>query len=112
MITCLTHLISCFKHYMFTPKDIHPLTDFQRNAKMHIERLKETGRPEILTVNGRAEVIVQDADAYQRMLDEINKLETIAAVSKALEQVREGKTKPAEQALNEMRKKLKVPKHK
>ncbi len=49
--------------------DIHPLTGFLRNHKAHIERLSETGRPEVLTVNGRARVVVQDAGAYQKMLE-------------------------------------------
>ena len=32
--------------------DIYSLTEFQRHTKEHIERLKQTGRPEVLTVNG------------------------------------------------------------
>ena len=43
--------------------DIHSLTDFQRNVKDHLKHLKETGRPEILTVNGKAAVVVQDGPA-------------------------------------------------
>ena len=49
-------------------EDIHSLTDFQRNTKEHIQRLKETGRPEVLTVNGKAEIVVQDAASYQKLL--------------------------------------------
>ena len=40
--------------------DIHSLSDFQRNTKEHLQRLKRSGRPEVLTVNGKAEVVVQD----------------------------------------------------
>ena len=35
---------------------IHPVSDFIRNHKAHITRLKQTRSPEVLTVNGRAEV--------------------------------------------------------
>ena len=35
--------------------NIHSLSDFNRNSKEHIERLKESGEPEVLTVNGKAE---------------------------------------------------------
>ena len=33
----------------------YSLTDFKLNAKEHLERLRATGRPEVLTVNGKAE---------------------------------------------------------
>jgi hypothetical protein len=49
---------------MIRPEDIGSLTDFSRNAKAHLKRLKRTGRPEPLTVNGKAEVVVQGASAY------------------------------------------------
>ena len=51
---------------MIDVRDIYSLTDFQRNTRRHIERLRRTGRPAVLTVNGAAELVVQDAEAYQR----------------------------------------------
>jgi hypothetical protein len=48
--------------------DIYSLTDFQRNVKAHLRAIKKSGRPRVLTVNGRAELIVQDAKAYQKLL--------------------------------------------
>jgi hypothetical protein len=49
-------------------EDIASLTDFHRNSKSHIKRLKLSGRPEVLTMNGKAVVVVQDAAAYQKLL--------------------------------------------
>lgn len=40
-------------------REIYPLTDFLRSSKDHIARLKKTGGPEVLTVNGKAEVIIE-----------------------------------------------------
>ena len=60
---------------MIRPEDIGSLTDFARNAKAHQRRLKRTGRPELLTVNGKAEVVVQNASAYQRLLEALEELE-------------------------------------
>jgi PHD/YefM family antitoxin component YafN of YafNO toxin-antitoxin module len=62
------------KAAMIRPEDITSLTDFAKNAKAHIKRLKRTGRPELLTVNGKAEVVIQNASAYQRLLEELGKL--------------------------------------
>jgi len=59
---------------LIRPEDIGSLTDFARNAKTHLSRLKRTGRPELLTVNGRAEVVVQNAAAYQRLIESLEKL--------------------------------------
>jgi PHD/YefM family antitoxin component YafN of YafNO toxin-antitoxin module len=62
------------KAAMIRPEDITSLTDFAKNAKAHIKRLKRTGRPELLTVNGKAEVVIQNASAYQRLIEELGKL--------------------------------------
>lgn len=54
---------------MFDVKDIRSLSDFQRNTRTHLSRLKKSGKPEILTVNGKAALVVQDAASYQRLLE-------------------------------------------
>lgn len=54
---------------MIDLRNIYSLSDFQRNAREHIERLKRTGRPSVLTVNGSAEIVVQDVASYQEVLD-------------------------------------------
>ena len=59
------------------PEDIGSLTDFARNIKAHLKRLRRTGRPELLTVNGKAEVVVQNASAYQRLIESLEKLNAI-----------------------------------
>jgi prevent-host-death family protein len=59
---------------MVRPEDIGSLTDFNRNTKAHLKRLRRTGRPELLTVNGKAEVVVQSASAYERMIKTLEKL--------------------------------------
>jgi len=59
---------------MIRPEDIGSLTEFVRNAKVHLKRLRRTGRPELLTVNGKAEVVVQSAAGYQRLIDSLEEL--------------------------------------
>jgi PHD/YefM family antitoxin component YafN of YafNO toxin-antitoxin module len=84
-------------------RQIHSLTDFLRNHKAHVSRLKETGTPEILTVNGRAELVVQDAASYQDMMDRLHELETIAAIRAGIESAERGELKPAAQVFAEMK---------
>ncbi|MCX6636859.1 MAG: type II toxin-antitoxin system Phd/YefM family antitoxin [Acidobacteria bacterium] len=73
---------------------IHSLSDFQRNTKAHLRKLKKTGKPAVLTVNGQAEVVVQSAEAYQRLLDDHELLESIRGISRGLEQAKRGKGRP------------------
>jgi PHD/YefM family antitoxin component YafN of YafNO toxin-antitoxin module len=54
-------------------QDIASLTDFHRNSKAHCKRLKSSGRPAVLTVNGKAVLVVQDAAAYQRLLEAVER---------------------------------------
>lgn len=88
---------------MLDARHIHPLTDFLRNHRAHLQRLKETRAPEVLTVNGRAEIVVQDAQSYQDLLDRLHYLETVAAIREGVASADRGELKPAEQVLVEMK---------
>lgn len=50
-------------------KDIQSLTTFRRRLGDFTKQLKKGKRPVVLTVRGRAAAVVQDAGAYQRLLD-------------------------------------------
>lgn len=80
---------------MIDVRNIHPLSDFVRNTKGHIQRLKDTKAPEILTVNGRAEIVVQDAESYQAMLEELERARLIESLVTAEREYEAGKGRPA-----------------
>ncbi|MGD0769039.1 MAG: hypothetical protein ABSB42_12715 [Tepidisphaeraceae bacterium] len=84
---------------------ILPITDFNRNTKEHIQWLKETGKAEVLTVNGQAEIVVQSADAYQKLLEAAELSETLAGVRRGLAQVKNGKGRPMREFLEKLAKK-------
>jgi PHD/YefM family antitoxin component YafN of YafNO toxin-antitoxin module len=88
---------------------ISPLTDFLRNHKAHIESLKESGEPEILTVNGRAEAVVFSAKGFQLMLDDLNRAEEKAGILQGYVDMLEGRTTPLDQAIDEIRSELGLP---
>ena len=69
---------------MFNSTDIHTVTDFSRKPAEHIKRLMDSKRPEILTVNGRAAVVVQDAETYERMASLAEYAESIQSMRQAL----------------------------
>ena len=59
--------------------DIFSLSDFQRRTKEHVRRLRATGRPTVLTVNGRPELVVLDAESYQEILDALTRSRGLAS---------------------------------
>lgn len=61
-------------HIKINLENIQTLTDFKRNAKDYVERIKTTKSPLVLTVNGKAEVVVHEAQAFQQMIDELQRL--------------------------------------
>ena len=63
---------------MFTMDSIRPISDFSRKPAEHIKRLKKTGLPEVLTINGKAEIVIQDAKAYEEMSSLLHSLKQIA----------------------------------
>lgn len=69
---------------MFSSSDIYTVTDFSRKPAEHIKRLIASKRPEILTVNGKAAVVVQDAEAYERMVALAAYAESIQSIRQAL----------------------------
>lgn len=91
---------------MFKPSEIHSLTDFQRNAREHIRRLRQSGRPAVLTVNGRAELVVQDAQAYQDLLDRLDRAEAIVGINRGLVSLRREEGRSAGEAMDELRAEL------
>lgn len=87
-------------------QDIHPLTDFKRNTADFVAQMKQTKRPVVLTVNGKAELVVQDAESYQTILDRLDRLEAIEAIRLGVQAAAEGRVKPARKALEELSAKL------
>ena len=73
------------------PKDIHPLTEFLRNHRKIVGRLHKTKRAEVLTVHGKAAVVIQDANAYQSLLELAVQMETIIGIREGLDSIEEGK---------------------
>ena len=75
----------------------HPLSDFVREAEAHIAQIKGSRSAEILTVNGRAEVVVQDVESYQAMLVELERGRFVDSLVDAERDYEEGKGRPAEE---------------
>jgi prevent-host-death family protein len=89
-------------------RDIHSLTDFKRNTSEYVKQMKETKCPVVLTVNGKAELVVQDAESYQALLDTIERIETVEGIRRGLDDMKNGRMRPAEEVFADMRRKFNI----
>lgn len=88
---------------MIHPEDILSMTDFKRDTAASLKRLKTTGRPGVLTVNGRAAAVVLSPDAYADLVELADRMEAIEGVRRGLADVEAGRTTPLATALERVR---------
>jgi len=82
-------------------QDIHSLTAFRRRSGDFMKQLKKSKRPVILTVKGRAAAVVQDAEAYQRLLDIAATADAREGIRQGLEDAKKGRTRSAREFFKE-----------
>lgn len=77
---------------MIKLQNIQSLTSFKRNTSESVELLKKNKSPLVLTVNGKAELVVLDANEYEQILEQIEQAETIAGIRRGLDDVANNRT--------------------
>jgi prevent-host-death family protein len=90
-------------------KDIQSLTTFRRQSGDFMKQLKKTKRPVVLTVKGKARAVVQDAEAYQRLLDIAALADAREGIRQGLEPSGQGLGRPVREFLAEFRAKRGIP---
>ena len=86
-------------------KNIQSLASFKRNTVELVEQLKQTKSPLVLTVNGKAELVVIGAEEYEEMLQKIEQAESIKAIRHGIDAFKKGEFRPAREALDQLGKK-------
>ena len=84
-------------------RDIQPMTTFRNHSAEIMRHLKDTRRPVILTVNGKAAAVVQDAEAYQHLLDLAAEANAAEGIRQGLEDLRNDRTRRANDVFDEIR---------
>jgi prevent-host-death family protein len=85
------------------------MTTFRNNSAKFLRHLRKTKRALVLTVNGKAAAVVQDAEAYQQLLDLAAEASAAEGIRQGLEDVANGRTRPAREALDEIRAEYDIP---
>ena len=90
-------------------RDIQSLTDFKHRTPEFVQQLKATGEPIVLTINGKAAVVIQDAASYQKLLELAENSRVLEGIRLGLEDMRAGRGRPAEVVFSEIRRDLAIP---
>ena len=90
-------------------QDIHSLTDFKRRTAVYMRQMKGRGHPIVLTVKGRAKLVVQDAESYQRLLEAADCFEAISSIQEGIAQSHRGEGVSLGKFDSRMRKKHGLP---
>jgi prevent-host-death family protein len=89
-------------------RDIKSLSQFKRHTGEVMKDLKKTGHPVVLTVNGKAEMVVQDAAAYQQLMELAAKAEMMEFLEESRKEIDAGMGVPAIEALEKLARKHKL----
>ncbi|MHB8881559.1 MAG: type II toxin-antitoxin system Phd/YefM family antitoxin [Thermodesulfovibrionales bacterium] len=86
-------------------EDIRSVTDLKRNTRDILDHLHATGRPVILTVNGKADSVLLDVRVYERHLQAGNLAKLLAPAEL---DIASGRTRPARDFLTEFKRDKKI----
>src|SRR5712692_2636767 len=86
-------------------RDIESMPNFRRKPAEFLQHIRETKRPLILTVNGKAAAVLQDAQEYQRLLDMAAQADAGEGVRQGLEDLEKGTACPAREVFDALRSK-------
>lgn len=82
--------------------DVDSVSNFKRKTADYVRRLRRTGRPMILTVKGKARLVVQDAAAYQQMVEQAESTTTLQFIQRGRADIRAGRTTPMREAVERL----------
>jgi prevent-host-death family protein len=84
-------------------EDFRSLAEFANNPREIVKQIHRTGRPVVVTVKGKPDVIVLDAAAFERRLNLAHLL------AEAEDDVQAGRVRPADEFLSELDREQTVP---
>ncbi len=84
--------------------DIRPLSDFKRITGEILDHLRRSHRLVVLTINGTAEMVVQDVEAYQKTMDLVERVDANEGIRKGLSAIVAGKSEPIKKVISAIKK--------
>jgi prevent-host-death family protein len=86
-------------------EDIKSVSDLKKKTNEIFKQLHQTGRPIIVTVNGKPDAVLLDVEVFEKKLQSLN---LAALLAQAETEVKEKRTRPARDFLKEFKGNAKV----
>ena len=78
------------------------LTAFKRRSKELLERMRQSHEPIVLTVDGKPELVVQTAEDYRQLMDQLETVRAIEGIRRGLASMRAGNGRDSEAVFSEL----------
>jgi len=86
--------------------DVKTVSELKNSLKSVFEQIHQTGRPVIVTVNGRPDIVLVDARVFERKLRALN---LAGLLVPGEEDIRRSRTRPARAFLKDLKRGRKIP---
>lgn len=87
-------------------EDIKTVSEVKKNLRAVLEQIRGTGRPVVVTVNGKPDAVLIDVETYERKLKALN---LVSLLAEGEQDIRGGRTRPASAFLKEFKRAKKIP---
>ncbi|MGS2722749.1 type II toxin-antitoxin system Phd/YefM family antitoxin [Porticoccus sp. GXU_MW_L64] len=88
--------------------DIYPVSDFNRKPSEHIKRIQETKNPEVLTVNGKAALVMIDPESFDQLRQDAELSRTLEEIAAAKAQIENGQYQSLDDAFDTLKTRMRV----
>lgn len=86
-------------------EDIKTVSELKKNLRAVLDQIRGTGRPVVVTVNGKPDAVLIDVATYERKLKSLN---LVGLLAEGEEDIRQGRTRSASTFLKDFRRAKKV----
>jgi prevent-host-death family protein len=87
-------------------EDVKTVSEVKQNLRAVLGQIRDTGRPVVVTVNGKPDAVLIDVETYERKLKVLN---LVGLLAEGEQDVQQGRTRPASAFLKEFRRAKKIP---
>lgn len=87
-------------------EDVKTVSEVKKNLRAVLEQVRDSGRPVVVTVNGKPDAVLIDVETYERKLKSLN---LVGLLAEGEQDIRQGRTRPASAFLTELKRAKKIP---
>ena len=87
-------------------EDLKTVSELKKNLRAVLDQIRETGRPVVVTVNGKPDAVLIDVQTFERKLKALN---LVGLLAEGAEDIRRRRTRPASAFLKEFKRAKKIP---